>query len=345
MEYRQLGGSGLRVPVLSFGTATFGGGNEFFKAWGSTQVEEARRLIDICLEAGVNFFDTANVYSAGASEEILGKALKGLRDQALISTKATFPLGEGVNDYGSSRFNLIKSAEASLKRLGTDYIDVYHLHGFDANTPVEETLNALNTLVQSGKVRYIACSNFSGWHLMKSLSVSERYGWSKYIAHQAYYSLLNRDFEWELMPLGIDQQVGTIVWSPLAAGRLSGKYRRNQPAPADARVAQGGSPIPATAIADEVFYNIIDELEAIAKEVEKTVAQVAINWLLQRPTVSNIIIGARNEEQLKQNFGAVGWNLTLDQVKRLDRVSEVPPVYPYWHQREFPMLNAAPKLY
>jgi aryl-alcohol dehydrogenase-like predicted oxidoreductase len=345
MEYRQLGGSGLRVPVLSFGTATFGGGNEFFKAWGSTQVEEARRLIDICLEAGVNFFDTANVYSAGASEEILGKALKGLRDQVLISTKATFPLGEGVNDYGSSRFNLIKSAEASLKRLGTDYIDVYHLHGFDANTPVEETLNALNTLVQSGKVRYIACSNFSGWHLMKSLSISERYGWSKYIAHQAYYSLVNRDFEWELMPLGIDQQVGTIVWSPLAAGRLSGKYRRNQPAPADARVAQGGSPIPASAITDEVFYNIIDELEAIAKEVEKTVAQVAINWLLQRPTVSNIIIGARNEEQLKQNFGAVGWNLTLDQVKRLDKVSEVPPVYPYWHQRDFPMLNAAPKLY
>lgn len=345
MEYRQLGGSGLRVPVLSFGTATFGGGNEFFKAWGSTQVEEARRLVDICLEAGVNFFDTANVYSAGASEEILGKALKGLRDQVLISTKATFPLGNGVNDYGSSRFNLIKSAEASLKRLGTDYIDVYHLHGFDANTPVEETLNALNTLVQSGKVRYIACSNFSGWHLMKSLSISERYGWSKYIAHQAYYSLLNRDFEWELMPLGIDQHVGTIVWSPLAAGRLSGKYRRNQPAPADARVAQGGSPIPASAITDEVFYNIIDELEAIAKEVEKTVAQVAINWLLQRPTVSNIIIGARNEEQLKQNFGAVGWNLTLDQVKRLDKVSEVPPVYPYWHQRDFPMLNAAPELY
>lgn len=345
MEYRQLGGSGLRVPVLSFGTATFGGGNEFFKAWGSTQVEEARRLIDMCLEAGVNFFDTANVYSAGAAEEILGKALKGLRDQVLISTKATFPLGEGVNDYGSSRFNLIKSAEASLKRLGTDYIDIYHLHGFDANTPVEETLNALHTLVQSGKVRYIACSNFSGWHLMKSLSVSERYGWSKYIAHQAYYSLLNRDFEWELMPLGIDQHVGTIVWSPLAAGRLSGKYRRNQPAPADARVAQGGSPIPATAISNEVFYNIIDELETIAKEVEKTVAQVAINWLLQRPTVSNIIIGARNEEQLKQNFGAVGWNLTLDQVKRLDKVSEVPPVYPYWHQRDFPMLNAAPKLY
>ena len=345
MEYRQLGGSGLRVPVLSFGTATFGGGNDFFKAWGSTQADEAKRLINLCLDAGVNWFDTANVYSAGASEEILGKALEGIRNKVLISTKATFPLGDDTNDYGSSRFNLVKSCEASLKRLNTDHIDVYHLHGFDANTPVEETLSALNNLVQSGKVRYIACSNFSGWHLMKSLSVSERYGWSKYIAHQAYYSLLNRDFEWELMPLGIDQHVGTIVWSPLAAGRLSGKYKRNQPLPENARVAQGGSPVPAFSISDEVFYNVIDVLEEIAGETGKTVAQVSLNWLLQRPTVSNIIIGARNEEQLKLNLASVGWNLTLDQVKRLDAVSEVPPVYPYWHQREFPMLNAAPKLY
>lgn len=345
MEYRQLGGSGLRVPVLSFGTATFGGGNEFFKAWGATQVDEAKKLINLCMDAGVNFFDTANVYSAGASEEILGKALAGIRDKVLISTKATFPLGDGVNDYGSSRFSLVKSCEESLKRLNTDHIDVYHLHGFDANTPVEETLNALNNLVQSGKVRYIACSNFSGWHLMKSLSVSERYGWAKYIAHQAYYSLLNRDFEWELMPLGIDQHVGTIVWSPLAAGRLTGKYRRNQPIPQDARVAQGGSPVPASAISDDVFYNIIDVLDEVAEETGKTIAQVSLNWLLQRPTVSNIIIGARNEEQLKANLASVGWNLTVEQVKKLDAVSEVPPVYPYWHQREFPMLNAAPKLY
>jgi aryl-alcohol dehydrogenase-like predicted oxidoreductase len=345
MEYRQLGGSGLRVPVLSFGTATFGGGNEFFKAWGATQVDEAKKLINLCMDAGVNFFDTANVYSAGASEEILGKALAGIRDKVLISTKATFPLGDGVNDYGSSRFNLVKSCEESLKRLNTDHIDVYHLHGFDANTPVEETLNALNNLVQSGKVRYIACSNFSGWHLMKSLSVSERYGWAKYIAHQAYYSLLNRDFEWELMPLGIDQHVGTIVWSPLAAGRLTGKYRRNQPIPQDARVAQGGSPVPASSISDDVFYNIIDVLDEVAEETGKTIAQVSLNWLLQRPTVSNIIIGARNEEQLKANLASVGWNLTVEQVKKLDAVSEVPPVYPYWHQREFPMLNAAPKLY
>ncbi len=345
MEYRQLGNSGLRVPVLSFGTATFGGGNDFFKAWGNTEVSEATRLVNLCLDAGVNLFDTSNVYSMGIAEEILGKAISGLRDKVLISTKATFPMSEQVNDYGSSRLNLIKSCEDSLRRLGTDHIDIYHMHGFDANTPVEETLKALDNLVTSGKVRYIACSNFSGWHLMKSLSVSQRYGWSKYIAHQAYYSLINRDFEWELMPLAIDQKIGTIVWSPLASGMLSGKYRRNQPIPQNARVAQGGSPVPGETIDNERLYNIVDRLDAIAKETGKTVAQVSLNWLLQRPTVSNIIIGARNEEQLKQNLDAVGWNLTVDQVKSLDEVSEVFPVYPYWHQRQFPMLNAAPKLY
>jgi len=343
MEYRQLGGSGLRVPVLSFGTATFGGGNEFFKAWGSTQVDEATRLVNLCLDAGVNLFDTANVYSRGMSEEILGQAIKGKRNDVLISTKATFPMSDAVNDFGSSRSNLIKSCEGSLKRLGVDHIDIYHMHGFDANTPMEETLNALNNLVQSGKVRYIACSNFSGWHLMKSLTISERYGWSKYVANQAYYSLINRDFEWELMPLGIDQHVGTIVWSPLAAGLLSGKYRRHQPRP-DARVAQGGSPVPGAVISDDVLYKIVDALDEVSAETGKSVAQVSLNWLLQRPTVDNIIIGARNEEQLKQNLGAVGWNLTVDQVKKLDAASEQQPVYPYWHQRQFPMLNAAPKL-
>lgn len=344
MEYRQLGGSGLRVPVLSFGTATFGGGNDFFKAWGATQANEATHLVNLCLDAGVNLFDTANVYSAGMSEEILGHAIKGKRNHLLISTKATFPTNGGPNDYGSSRSHLIKACEDSLKRLGTDHIDIYHMHGFDANTPVEETLNALNDLVQSGKVRYIACSNFSGWHLMKSLSVSERYGWARYVGNQAYYSLVNRDFEWELMPLGIDQQVGTIVWSPLAAGRLSGKYRRNQSVP-DARVAQGGSPVPAASVADEVLYKILDVVDEIAGETGKTVSQISLNWLLQRPTVVNIIIGARTEEQLKENFGATGWKLTTEQVKRLDAVSEVQPVYPYWHQRQFPMLNAAPRLY
>lgn len=343
MEYRQLGNSGLRVPVLSFGTATFGGGNDFFKAWGSTQVEEASRMVNLCLDAGVTLFDTANVYSDGIAEEILGKAIVGLRDKVLISTKAVFPTPDGINGFGASRHHLVKACEDSLRRLGTDHIDIYHMHGFDANTPVEETLKALDNLIQSGKAGYIACSNYSGWHLMKSLSVSERYGWSKYVAHQAYYSLLDRDFEWELMPLGIDQNVGTIVWSPLSSGKLSGKYKRNQPLPENARVAQGGSPVPDSDI--ERLYNIVDVLEEVAQEVSKTVAQVSLNWLLQRPTIANIIIGARNEEQLKQNLEAVGWNLTVEQVQKLDKVSEVIPTYPYWHQRQFPMLNAAPELY
>jgi aryl-alcohol dehydrogenase-like predicted oxidoreductase len=343
MEYRQLGGSGLRVPVLSLGTATFGGGNAFFKAWGNTQTDEATRMVDICLDAGLNFFDTANVYSRGLSEEILGKALIGRRSQALISTKATFRMGDGPNDFGSSRFHLIQACEDSLRRLQTDYIDVYHLHGFDGNTPVEETLNALNDLVQSGKVRYIACSNFSGWHLMKSLSVSEKHGWARYVVHQVYYSLLSRDFEWELMPLAVDQNIGTMVWSPLSFGRLSGKYRRSQPLPADSRIAQGGDqgPLPS----DEMLYAIVDVLDEIVQETGKTVAQVALNWLLQRPTVSNIIIGARNEEQLRQNLGAVGWKLSVDQVKRLDAVSEKEAVYPYWHQRGNLRLNPLPELY
>ncbi|CAN5757733.1 aldo/keto reductase [soil metagenome] len=345
MIYRQLGHSGLRVPVLSFGTATFGGGNDFFKAWGSTEIEEAKRLVGLCMDANVNLFDTSNVYSMGVSEEILGKAIAGIRNDVLISTKATFPMSDKVNDFGSSRHHLLKSCEDSLKRLGTDHIDIYHMHGFDANTPVEETLNALNSLVQSGKVRYIACSNFSGWHLMKSLSVSERYGWSKYVAHQAYYSLINRDFEWELMPLGIDQNIGTIVWSPLASGMLSGKYRRNQPLPADARVAQGGSPVPGETVNNGRLYNIVDTLDELAAETGKTIAQVSLNWLLQRPTVANIIVGARNETQLQQNLGAVGWDLTVEQVKKLDAASETMPAYPYWHQQQFPMLNASPKLY
>lgn len=345
MEYRQLGASGLNVPVLSFGTATFGGGNEFFKAWGSTQAAEATRLIDLCLEAGVNFFDTADIYSQGLSEEILGVALKGKRGRSLISTKATFPFGEGPNNQGSSRFHLMKQIEGSLQRLQTDYIDIYHMHGFDGNTPVEETLRTLDDLIQSGKVRYIACSNFSGWHLMKSLSASEKYGWNKYIAHQVYYSLVNREYEWELMPLGIDQKVGAIVWSPLAAGRLGGKYRRNNPVPADSRVAQGGSPIPESAVPEEKFYQIIDALDEVAEETGKTVAQVSLNWLLQRPTVANIIVGARNEEQLKQNLAAVDWNLTKDQVKKLDAASEMPTIYPYWHQRQNLTLNPPPSFY
>jgi len=341
MEYRQLGASGLKVPVLSFGTATFGGGNEFFKAWGNTQLDEAKRMVNLCLDAGVNWFDTANVYSRGMAEEILGKALEGLRGQVLISTKATFTMGDGPNDYGSSREHIIKSCEDSLKRLQTDHIDVYHMHGFDATTPVEETLRALDDLITSGKIRYIACSNFSGWHLMKSLSASEKYGWNKYVAHQAYYSLLDREFEWELMPLGTDQGVGTIVWSPLSSGRLGGKYRRGQPIPENSRNQQGGSHGPATNF--ERLYTIVDALDEVAAETGKSIAQVSLNWLLQRPTVVNLIIGARDEEQLKQNLGAIGWNLTTDQVKKLDAASEVDPIYPYWHQRQNLKLVPLPK--
>jgi len=340
MEYRQLGYSGLKVPALSFGVATFGGGTEFFKAWGQTDVDEARRLVDICLDAGVNLFDTANVYSVGLSEEVLGKAIAGKRNQLLISTKATFKMGDGPNDLGSSRFHLIQQLEGSLKRLGTDYVDIYHMHGFDATTPVEETLETLDTFVRSGKVRYIAASNFSGWHLQKSLSVSERYGWARYVGHQVYYSLVGREYEWELMPQALDQKIGALVWSPLGWGRLTGKIRRGQPLPEQSRLhktAENGPPVP-----DELLYNVVDTLDAVAKETGKTIPQVALNWLLQRPTVSTIILGARNEEQLKQNLAAAGWNLTAEQVAKLDAASDVTPIYPYWHQRQFTERNPVP---
>jgi aryl-alcohol dehydrogenase-like predicted oxidoreductase len=331
MEYRQLGGSGLKVPALSFGVATFGGGTEFFRAFGDTGVAEARRLIDICLEAGVNLFDTADIYSNGLSEEVLGKAISGKRDDLLISTKATFRLGEGPNDVGSSRHHLTRSCEASLRRLNTDYIDIYTLHGFDALTPVEEALRTLDDLVQSGKVRYIACSNFSGWHLMKSLAVSDKYGWTRYAAHQAYYSLIGREYEWELMPLALDQKIGTLVWSPLGWGRLTGKIRRNQPLPATSRLHQTAEQGPP--VSDELLYQVVDALDEVAGETGKTVPQIALNWLLQRPTVASVIIGARDETQLRQNLGAAGWNLTKEQVAKLDAASETTPIYPYWHQR------------
>jgi aryl-alcohol dehydrogenase-like predicted oxidoreductase len=341
MEYRLLGG--LKVPVLSFGTGTFGGGNEFFKAWGSSDVAEATRLVDICLEAGLNFFDTADVYSRGLAEEILGKAVAGRRDRVLISTKATFPMSDEPNDVGSSRYHLIRACEDSLRRLGTDYIDVYHLHAFDAVTPIEETLQTLDGLVKAGKVRYIACSNFSGWHLMKSLAVSEKYGWARYVAHQAYYSLIGRDFEWELMPLGLDQRVATIVWSPLGWGRLTGKIRRGQPLPETSRLhktAEQGPPVD-----QEYLFRVVDALDEVAKETGKTVPVVALNWLLQRPTVANIVMGARNEQQLRQNLDAVGWNLTAQQVAKLDKASETTPPYPYWHQRQFGDRNPWPVEY
>jgi aryl-alcohol dehydrogenase-like predicted oxidoreductase len=338
MDYRQLGG--LKVPVLSFGTGTFGGGNEFFKAWGSSDVAEATRLVDICLDAGVNLFDTADIYSNGLSEEILGKAIAGKRNRLLISTKATFRFGDGPNDVGSSRYHLIRSCEDSLRRLGTDTIDIYHLHGFDALTPVEETLNTLNNLVQSGKVRYIACSNFSGWHLMKSLSVSERYGWARYVGHQVYYSLIGREYEWELMPLAVDQKVGALVWSPLGWGRLTGKIRRGAPLPQLSRLHKTGDAGPQ--VSNEYLYKVVDALDEVAKETGKTVPQIALNWLLQRPTIANVIIGARDEQQLRQNLGTVGWNLTAEQVAKLDAASETPKTYPYWHQSFFTERNPFP---
>ncbi len=340
MEYRQLGGSGLKVPALSFGAATFGGGTEFFRAWGSTDVQEARRMIDICLDAGVNLFDTADVYSDGLSEEILGEAISGRRDKVLISTKATFPMGDGPNDLGSSRYHLTRACEASLRRLKTDYIDIYTIHGFDALTPVEEALSTLDDLVQAGKVRYIACSNFSGWHLMKSLAVSEKYGWTRYSAHQAYYSLIGREYEWELMPLALDQKVGTIVWSPLGWGRLTGKVRRNQPLHANSRLHQTAGQGPP--VSDNFLYEIVDVLDEVAEQTGKTVAQVALNWLLQRPTVASVIIGARDELQLRQNLAAAGWSLDPDHVAKLDAVSEREPIYPYWHQRQFAVRNPLP---
>jgi len=340
MEYRQLGHSGLKVSVLSFGAGTFGGGNEFFRAWGETGVDEARRLIDVCLDAGVNLIDTADIYSNGLSEEVLGKAVAGKRQQLLISTKATFRVGQGANDVGSSRQHLVESLEGSLRRLGTDYVDIYHMHGFDATTPVEETLYTLDTFVRSGKVRYIACSNYSGWHLMKSLSASEKYGWARYIGHQVYYSLIGRDYESELMPLGIDQKVGALIWSPLGWGRLTGKVRRNQPLPEVSRLHKTARLGPQ--VSDDHLYKVIDALDEVAKQTGKTVPQIALNWLLQRPTVSSIIMGARNEEQLRHNLAAEGWNLTAEQVKQLDEASAAPRAYPYWHQAQFAERNPLP---
>jgi aryl-alcohol dehydrogenase-like predicted oxidoreductase len=340
MEYRQLGRSGLQVPVLSFGTGTFGGTNDFFRRWGQSDVAEATRLVDVCLDAGLTFFDTADVYSDGASEEILGRALRGRRERALISTKASFATGPGPNERGSSRHHLVRACEASLRRLGTDHIDLYFMHGFDALTPVDETLRALDDLVRAGKIGYIGASNFSGWHLMKALAASERHGLARYVVYQGYYSLVGRHYEWELMPLGLDQGVALMVWSPLGWGRLTGKIRRGQP-PAPGRIAAGGD-VGGPPVADEYLFRVVDALDEVAAETGKTVAQVALNWLLARPTVANIVVGARDEAQLRQNLGAVGWSLTADQVARLDRASYETPVYPYWHQRGFDDRNPKP---
>ena len=337
MEYRRLGHSGLRVPALSFGTGTFGGGNDFFKAWGTTDAGGAARLVDLCLDHGIMMFDSADGYSSGLAEQILGQAIQGKRDKVLISTKVTFPTGTGPNDFGSSRQHLLEAVEKSLKRLNIETIDLLQLHGQDYNTPVEETMSTLDLLVRSGKVRYIGGSNFSGWHMMKSLACADRYGYSRYVAHQVYYSLLNRDYEWELMPLGRDQGVGAVVWSPLGWGKLTGKIRRGQPAKPGTRAHDIAGTGPH--FEEERLLRIVDVLDEIAQETEKSIPQVALNWLLQRPGVATLLVGARNEEQLMQNIGAVGWNLTTQQVEKLNAASAVPPAYPTWHQRGWPMLN------
>jgi aryl-alcohol dehydrogenase-like predicted oxidoreductase len=328
MDYRYLGQSGFKVPALGFGAGTFGGKGPLFSAWGNTDVAEAKRLIDICLDAGVNLFDTADVYSDGASESILGAALKGRREQAIISTKITLRAGDGPNDVGASRHHLVSGVERALKRLGTDYIDLLQLHHFDAMTPVESVMSTLDDLVRAGKVRYLGASNFSGWQLMKSQATADRYGYSRFVANQTYYSLIGRDYEWELMPLGLDQGLGAVVWSPLGWGRLTGKIRRGQPLPAGSRLHDTASFAPP--VDEERLYLVVDALDAIATETGKSIPEVALNWLLQRPTVSTVLIGARNEQQLRQNLDAIDWNLSGEQVAKLDVASAVTPPYPYY---------------
>ncbi|CAN7556186.1 aldo/keto reductase [Trinickia sp. LjRoot230] len=340
MEYRQLGKSGLKVPALSFGAGTFGGSGPLFSNWGTTEVHEARRLVDLCLEAGVTMFDTADVYSDGASERVLGEAIKGRRNDVLISTKASLPLSDAPNDGGSSRLRLVRAVDAALERLGIDHIDVFQLHAFDAATPVEEVLATLDSLVRAGKIRYVGVSNFSGWQIMKSLAVAEKYGYPRYVANQAYYSLVGRDYEWDLMPLGLDQGLGALVWSPLGWGRLTGKVRRGQPLPKQSRLHETASFGPP--VDDALLYRVIDALDAIAEQTGKSVPQIAINWLLQRPTVSSVIIGARNEAQLRDNLGAIGWSLTQEQMALLNGASAVTAPYPHapYHRQEgFARLN------
>lgn len=334
MEHKRLGRSGLQVPVLAFGTATFGGGNEFFQKWGTTDVAEATRLIDVCLDAGLNFFDTADAYSQGAAEEILGQALGSRRNRAIVATKVGYRMGDGPNDMGAGRRHIVAACEASLKRLGCDHVDLLQLHGYDELTPIEETLRAFDDLTTAGKVRYIGASNFSGWHLTKMANAADRLGSVRPISHQVHYSLLCRDYEHELMPAGFDLGIGAIVWSPLSGGKLSGKFRRGEPMPSDSRAAKLG-----TVSADEArLFDIVDVLVEIARERGKSVSQVAINWLLTRPTVASVAIGARTTEQLADNIGALAWRLSAEECERLTAVSAAPPPYPYSHQRNFPSL-------
>jgi aryl-alcohol dehydrogenase-like predicted oxidoreductase len=328
MEYRQLGRSGLRVSTLTLGTMTFGGRGNFAKV-GDTDVAGARRQIDMALDAGVNLIDTADVYSAGASEEIVGEVLEGRRERVLIATKARMRMGDGPNDGGLSRHHLIASVEASLRRLRTDHIDLYQVHEWDGQTPLEETLETLDTLVRAGKLRYVGCSNYAGWQLLKALGISDRRGIERFVSQQIHYSLQAREAEYELLPASVDQGLGILVWSPLAGGLLSGKYRRGEPQPEGRQLSGWGEP----PVRDEdALYDVVDVLVEVAEELDATPAQVALAWLLTRPAVSSVIVGARTDAHLEDNLAAADVQLTADQRARLDEVSAPPLIYPYWHQ-------------
>jgi aryl-alcohol dehydrogenase-like predicted oxidoreductase len=329
MEYRQLGKSGLRISVLTMGTMTFGGRGAFSQV-GTTDVADATRQIDRALDAGVNLIDTANVYSGGVSEEIVGQAMRGRWNRALVATKARMSMGDGANDAGLSRHHLINECEASLRRLGTDHIDLYQVHEWDGVTPLEETLSALDDLVHAGKVRYVGCSNYSGWHLMKALATSDRLGLNRFASQQIYYSLQARDAEYELIPIAVDQGLGVLVWSPLAGGLLSGKYRRDQAAPEGSRHLTDWNE-PPVRDQDQV-YDIVDALVEIAEAHDASPAQVALSWCLSRPAVTSLVIGARTDEQLADNLKAVDLILSTEERQRLDDVSAPPLLYPYWHQ-------------
>jgi aryl-alcohol dehydrogenase-like predicted oxidoreductase len=331
MEYRFLGASGLEVSALSFGTMTLGGEGRF-AAMGNVQVEEARRFIEICIDAGVNLFDTADIYSFGKSEEVLGAALGARRKDIVLGTKGFNRLEPGTNKAGLSRRHITEACEASLRRLGTDYIDLYQAHSFDSLTPLEETLGAFDDLIRSGKVRYIGCSNHSGWHLMKALATSDRLGLSRYISQQINYSLIARDAEHELVPAGLDQKVGIMAWSPLQSGLLSGKFRRGAGAPPESRLNSLDAP---GTIDRERLDGIVDALAEIAKERGASIAQVALNWVTRKPGIDTVIIGARNERQLRDNLAAATWTLSDAEVERLDEISALPLPYPNWHQQKF----------
>jgi aryl-alcohol dehydrogenase-like predicted oxidoreductase len=330
MEYRQLGRSGLRVSVLTLGTMTFGGRGGF-AAVGSTDVEGARRQADMCLDAGVNLIDTADVYSGGVAEEITGEVLKGRRDKVLLSTKVRMPMGDGPNDAGLSRQHIIAGCEASLRRLGTDHIDIYHVHEWDGQTRLEETLSALSSLVTAGKVRYLAASNYAGWQLMKALATADTHGFERFAAQQIYYSLEARDAEYELVPLAVDQGLGILVWSPLAGGLLSGKYRRSG-SPAEGTRQVSGTWQEPPVRDQEKLYDTVDVLADVASAHGASPAQVALGWLLGRPAVTSLIIGARTDEQLRDNLGAASLEFSTDERAALDKVSAPDLVYPHWHQ-------------